>query len=115
MGGVAETAEAMLQGSIALYFRRKRWAIDNEPGWQRGFLFRLRRGRGAGQGARGECSLRRLAAPLGTSLAIAIPGVTPQRCEGPRSDATIASDPVAPSHRARYGLRLPQTRCLAHL
>jgi len=42
-----------------------------------------------------------LAAPLGASLAIAIRRARPQGCEGPRSDATIASDPVAPSHFRR--------------
>ncbi len=31
--------------------------------------------------------------PSGQSLAIAIRGVRPQGCEGPRSDAMIASDP----------------------
>jgi hypothetical protein len=34
-------------------------------------------------------------APLGASLAIAIRGVDAEGCEGPRSDATIASDAVA--------------------
>lgn len=42
-----------------------------------------------------------LATPFGASLAIAIRWATPQGCEHPRSDATIASNPVAPSHFRR--------------
>jgi hypothetical protein len=47
-----------------------------------------------------------LVAPLGASLAIAIRGVMPQEREGARSDATIASDPIAPSHFPTIEVRL---------
>src|SRR5204862_7047751 len=47
---------------------------------------------------------------FGASLAIAILRARPQGCEGPRSDARIASDPVAPSHfLAKRGVRTPVT------
>jgi hypothetical protein len=51
--------------------------------------------------ASGGVSGYQLAAPLGVSLAIAIRWARPQGCEGPRLDATIASDPVALSHFRR--------------